>query len=69
MCIHFFGPLCIILVNVLVQSCNITFSRIFEKNVSKEIGLKLVICKGFISENFNQRGKIPNESDLLHMYI
>jgi len=54
----------------------ITFSRIFEKDVSKEIGLKLVIsvlspflCKGFISENFNQEGKIPDESDLLHMYV
>ena len=38
----------------------VTFSRIFEKDVSKEIGLKLVVCvlspflcKGFISENFN----------------
>ena len=54
----------------------ITFSRTFEKDVSKEIGLKLVIfilClflnNGFISENFNQEGKIPNESDLLHMYV
>jgi len=44
-----------------------TFSRIFEKDVSKEIGLKLVICvlspflcQGFISENFNQEGKIPD---------
>ena len=68
----------IILVDVLVQSCiySITFSRIFEKDVSKEIGLKLFIsilspflCKGFISENFNQEGKIPDESDLLHMYV
>jgi hypothetical protein len=40
--------------------------------VSKEVGLILVIsvlstflCKGFISENFN----IPNESDLLRMYV
>jgi hypothetical protein len=52
------------------------FSRIFEKNVSKEIGLKLVIsvlypfiCKGFISENFNQEGKIRDESDVLHMFV
>ena len=51
-------------------------SRIFEKYVSKEIGLKLVICflspflcKGFISENFNQEGKIPDKSDLLHTYV
>jgi len=49
----------------------ITFSRIFEKDVSKGIGLKLVLfvhllfflCKGFISENFNQEGKIPDKSD------
>ena len=27
------------------------------------------LCKGFISENFNQVGKIPNESDLLHMCV
>jgi len=54
----------------------ITFSRIFERDVSKEIGLKLVIsilspflCKGLISENFNQEGKIPDESDLLHLYV
>jgi len=54
----------------------ITFSRIFEKNVIKEIGLKLVIsilshflCKGFISENFNWEGKIPDESGLLHVYV
>jgi len=54
----------------------ITFSRIFEKYVSKEIGLKLVISilspflsTGFISENFNQEGKIPDKSDLLHMYV
>jgi len=54
----------------------ITFSRIFEKDVSKEIVLKLVIsilspflCKGFISENFNQEGKILDESDFLHMYV
>jgi hypothetical protein len=54
----------------------ITFSRIFEKDVSKEIGLKLFmfvlspfLYKGFISENFNQQRKIPNESGLLHMYV
>jgi hypothetical protein len=54
----------------------ITFCRSFGKYVSKEIGLKLVIsvlspflCKGFISENFNWEGKIPDESDLLHMYV
>jgi len=54
----------------------ITFSRIFEKDVSKEIGLKLAISilspflhKSFISENFNQEGKIPDESGLLHMYV
>jgi len=54
----------------------ITFSRIFEKDVSKETGLKLVmsvlplfLCKGFISENFNWEGIIPNESDLLHTYV
>ena len=56
----------------------ITFSRIYEKDVSKEIGLKLVISvlspflwKGFISENFNRGrgGGIPDESDLLHMYV
>jgi len=54
----------------------ITFSRIFEKGVSIEIGLKLFMSvlspflyKGFISENFNQQRKIPNESDLLHMYV
>jgi hypothetical protein len=54
----------------------ITFSRIFEKDVSKEIGLKLVVSvwspclyKGFISDNFNWEGKIPGESDLLHMYV
>jgi len=54
----------------------ITFSRIFVKDVSKETGLKLVIsvlspflCKGFISKNFNREGKIPDESDLLHMYV
>jgi hypothetical protein len=27
------------------------------------------LYKGFISENFNQQRKIPNESDLLHMYV
>ena len=27
------------------------------------------ICKGFISGNFNWEGKIPDESDLLHMYV
>jgi len=54
----------------------ITFSRIFEKNVSKDIGLKFVISilspflyNGFISENFNREGKITDESDLLHMYV
>jgi hypothetical protein len=54
----------------------ITFSRIFEKDVSKETDQKLVVCvlstllhKGFISENFNQEGKIPDKSDLLHMYV
>ena len=54
----------------------ITFTRIFEKDVSKETGLKLVmsvlplfLCKGFISENFNWEGKIPDKSDLLHMYV
>ena len=54
----------------------VTFSRIFEKDVSKEIGLKLAIyvlspflCEGFISENFNREGKIPDESDLSHMYV
>jgi len=26
-------------------------------------------CKGFISENFNRDGKIPDESDLLRMYV
>jgi hypothetical protein len=65
------------LVDVLVQSCiYITFSRIFEKVVSKEIGLKLVmsilspfLCKGFISENFNQEGKNTDESNLLRMYV
>jgi len=64
------------LVDVLVQSCIYNFSRIFEKDVSKDIGLKLVIsvlspflCKGFISEKFNQEGKIPDESDLLLMYV
>jgi hypothetical protein len=24
---------------------------------------------GFISEYFNREGKIPDESDLLHMYV
>ena len=40
------------------------------------MGLKFVIsvlspfiCKGFISENFNQEGKIPDKSNLLHMYL
>ena len=54
----------------------ITFSRIFKNDVSKEIFLKLVIsvlspflCEGFISENFNQEGKIPDETDLLHVYV
>jgi len=54
----------------------ITFSRISEKDVSKEIGLKLVIsvlssflCKGFISESFNQEGEIPDENDFLHIYV
>ena len=49
----------------------VTFSRIFEKDVSKEIGLKLVISvlSFLISENFNQEGKIPDESDLLHMFV
>ena len=27
------------------------------------------LCKGFISENFNLEAKIPDESDLLHMYV
>jgi len=42
-----------------------TFSRIFEKDVSKEMGLKLVVCvlshflcKAFISENFNELNRI-----------
>jgi len=54
----------------------ITFSRIFENGVSKEVSLKLVIsvaspflCEGFVSENFNQEGKMPDKSDLLHMYV
>jgi hypothetical protein len=49
------------------------FSRIFEKNVIKKIAIKLVIsilppflCSGFISENCNQEGKIPDENNLLH---
>jgi len=40
------------------------------------MGLKLVIfilspflCKGFISENLNQDGNVPGESDLLQMYV
>jgi len=44
----------------------ITFSRIFEKDASNEtvlktgyIGFVPFLCKGFISENFNQEGKIP----------
>jgi hypothetical protein len=55
---------------------HIPFYRIFENDVSKEIGLKLVIsvlspslCDGFISEKFNQEGKIPDENDLLHMCV
>jgi len=43
---------------------------------SKEIGLKFVIlvlspilCNDFISEHFNWEGKIPEEHDLLHMYV
>ena len=54
----------------------ITFSRIFEKNVRKEKGSKIgyiclfpFLCEGFISENFNWEGKIPDESDLLCMYV
>jgi len=54
----------------------ITFSRIFEKDLSKEIGLKLFILvlspflyMVFISKKFNQQSKIPNEIDLLHMYV
>ena len=54
----------------------INFSRIFEKDVSKAGGLKLVIsvlspflCKGSISENFDWEEKIPDESNLLHMYV
>jgi hypothetical protein len=54
----------------------ITFFWIFENYVSKETGLKLFMSvlspflyKGFISENFNQQRKIPNECDLLHMYV
>jgi hypothetical protein len=27
------------------------------------------VYNGLISENFNQEGKIPEESDLLHMYV
>jgi len=27
------------------------------------------LCKGFISENLNWEGKIPDKSDLLHMYV
>ena len=27
------------------------------------------LCKGFISENFNQEGKIPDESEFLHMCL
>ena len=53
-----------------------TFSRIFEKDVSKEMGLKFVIsilfpflCTGIISENFNREGNIPDESDILHIYV
>ena len=54
----------------------ITFSRIFEKDVSKEIGLKLV--KPVLPPFFYVRAlfqkiligseKIPEESDLLQMY-
>jgi len=54
----------------------ITFSRIFEKNGSKERCLKLIIfvlspllCKRFTSENFNREGKIPDDSDLLHTCV
>ena len=54
----------------------ITYSRIFENDVSKETGLKLFIfvlspflCKGFISENFNREGKVHDKSDLLQMYV
>jgi hypothetical protein len=52
------------------------FSQNLLKDVSKEIGLKLVIFvlspflfKVFISANFNQEGKISDKSDLLHMYV
>jgi hypothetical protein len=27
------------------------------------------LCKGFTSENFNQEGRIPEESDLLIVYV
>jgi len=54
----------------------ITFSKVFEKDVSKEIALKLFMSvlsrflyKGLISENFNQQRKISNENDLLYMYV
>lgn len=54
----------------------ISFSRTFEKDVSNEIGLKLVVFvlspflnNGFISENFNWEGKIHDENDLLHMHV
>lgn len=39
------------------------------------IGLKLVmsilsfLCKGFMSKHFNREGKIPDESDFLHVYV
>ena len=31
--------------------------------------LSQFIYKRFISENLNQQRKIPNDSDLLHMYV
>jgi len=32
-------------------------------------GLSPFLCKGFISENFNWEEKIPDNSDLLWMYV
>jgi hypothetical protein len=53
----------------------ITYSRIFGKDVSKEIGLKLFIsvqspflCRALF-QKINWEGKIPDKSDLLQMYV
>jgi len=59
-----------------INSCINNFLKILEKDINKDIGLKLdilslspVLKSGITVEYFNLDGKEPNSRDLLKMYV